>query len=269
MTRQPVAAGKFYPEDKVLLTRDLDICFKAAKSDVRTIGGIAPHAGYMYSGKCAARLYSTIDPNIDSFIILGFSHMGMGSGLNMSVQDWITPLGKVNFDRNLAETLRDFTTVDEVAHINEHSIEVQLPFIQHLFNAKMVAISVSDNYDRKIPAIMANILKKSNTGIIASSDFTHYGASFGYRPFTENIRENIKKLDNGALQHILKKDSKGFRKYIEDTGDTVCGRAPIEFMIELMKHMGNEPELLDYYTSGDISDDYEHSVSYASIGYKK
>jgi AmmeMemoRadiSam system protein B len=104
----------------------------------------------------------------------------------------------------------------------------------------------------------------SRTVIAASSDFTHYGRRFGYLPFEDNMREKLHALDNGAIDCILRKDSAAFQKYVDETGATICGAAPIALLLHMLPP-GSQGTLLDYYTSGDIIGDYTDTVSYASI----
>jgi len=270
MIRQPVAAGRFYSGDKEELSADIAKCFKRMTSKKRDIlGGIAPHAGYMYSGPCAAYLYNCLKTDFKTVMILGFSHMGIGSGLSISTCDWSTPLGIVEHDNKLAKILSRFINIDENPHTDEHSIEVQLPFLQYVLKKfRMLAVSVSDYSPADVKGI-AELIRDKKICVIASTDFTHFGPSFGYTPFADNIRENLEELDKGAIQMILDKNSAGFMEYLKKTGATVCGRAPVAFMIELMNELGAEPDLLKYCTSGDIAGDYTNSVSYVSVAYDK
>jgi len=270
MIRQPVAAGRFYSGDKEQLREEIAKCLHDVPSRKRDIiGGIAPHAGYMYSGPCAAYLYNCLKSDFKTIMVLGFSHMGLGSGLSVSTNDWSTPLGIVEHDSRLAKSLSRFINFDENPHTDEHSIEVQIPFLQYVLKKfKILAVSVSDYSPVDVKGI-AELIRDKKICVIASTDFTHFGPSFGYTPFSDNIKENLEELDKGALQMILDKDSRGFMQYLQRTGATVCGRVPVAFMIELMNELGAQPDLLKYCTSGDIAGDYTNSVSYVSVAYDK
>jgi hypothetical protein len=108
--------------------------------------------------------------------------------------------------------------------------------------------------------------QKKKIIVIASSDFTHYGPNYGYVPFVSNVKENLRKLDKGAADTILKFDAEGFKKYVEKTEATICGFKPIICLIEYLKLAGaKDAKLLSYTTSGDATDDYTNSVGYAAI----
>jgi AmmeMemoRadiSam system protein B len=155
------------------------------------------------------------------------------------------------------------------AHSREHSLENMLPFLQlTLKDFKLVPILVGllDGNDYKF---LADIIKKyvdKNTVIVTSSDFTHYGSYFSYMPFPidEKTRDNIKNLDHGAIGKIINLDFAGYQQYLNKTRITICGRVPIGLLINILSK-NDKGELVHYYTSGDKSGKYEHSVSYASI----
>jgi len=155
------------------------------------------------------------------------------------------------------------------AYKKEHSLEIQLPFLQEsLKDFKLVPLIVGevngDEYEKIASSIRKFIDKE--TLLIASSDFTHYGFNFGYVPFKKNIRENLKKLDEGAVEKILKIDSNGFIKYQDSTGITICGRKPIAILLDILPKKA-KAKLVSYYTSGDLMGDYSSSVSYATIAF--
>jgi len=279
MVRKPIVAGQFYSGDKKAIVEEIKNCFtdkfgpgslpgKTAGREVR--GAISPHAGYMCSGPGAAHVYKKIAESgkPDLFLILGTNHTGMGR-TSICLDDFETPMGIAKVDRDFGNALIknfDIENNPEV-HKYEHSIEVQLPFLQFIFdNFRFVPIIVSS---LAYLDDMAQAIKKTvkETGkkicIIASGDFTHYGFSYGYVPFSENIRENIEKLDNGAIEFIKKMDAYSFVSYVKRTGATICGYMPIALMIKTLQK-GNV-ELLNYYMSGDLNNDYNTSVSYASV----
>jgi MEMO1 family protein len=282
MIREPVVAGQFYPSNKDELTLVIKQSINKViikKNHNNILGAIIPHAGYMYSGSCAAHSYSMIKNNkdkIDVFIILGFSHSGYGNAeICLSQNDWKTPLGICQIDNEISNQLlnNNIATINENAHNYEHSIEVQLPFLQYLFkDFTIVPLSISSRCDfKKMGEKIANVIKNQNKKIcvIASSDFTHYGPNFKYVPFTDNIKENLEKLDMGAIKFIKDLNSNGFIDYINQTSATICGQNPIALQIEIMKNLNaKKGELINYCTSGDLTGDYSNSVSYVSLIFK-
>lgn len=281
MARQPKAAGSFYSYDKNSLTRQIKECFlsrlgpgklpgKGMGSEV--IGAVAPHAGYLYSGPCAAHTYKHISDSKkpDVYILLGLSHAGNKSSI--SLDDWQTPLGIAKTDRAFGEALISNTGIrqDESSHKDEHSIEVQLPFLQFIHKEAVILPLIASN-DMPYRVIASGIAKTINeTGkkacIIASSDFTHFGRNYGFFPFRDNIRENLYRLDEGAIKHALRLDAEGFLGYIQKTGATICGMQPVAVMLEACRALGcSKAKLIKYYTSADVTRSYESSVGYASI----
>jgi len=279
--RQPIVDGQFYESDSDELNNQIESCFKnslgpkelpSKNRENKIIGVISPHAGYAYSGPCQAFSFKEIgEAKVpDLYIIFGISHSGFNSCI--SIQDWKTPLGIVKVDKEFGEKLSSLP-IDEVAHQNEHSIEVQLPFLQFVNkneNLKILPVLIGPDADiKKIAQDIADLLKqtKKTCILIASSDFTHYGANYGFTPFSENIKEELYKLDKKAIDFIIKLDSDDFLDYAEKT--TICGKYAIFALIETAKLLGvKKAELLKYYTSGDIVQDYKNSVGYVSIVFK-
>ena len=274
--RNSVVSGAFYESDADKLKDQIKNCFlsdfgpgklpeKIQEQELKGI--IVPHAGYLYSGPCAAHCYNAVAEakRPDLFIILGLSHSGFNSCLSM--EDWQTPLGTAKIDKDFGKALiENGIPQDEMAHANEHSIEVQLPFLQFVLkDFKFIPILVSDDFAR-ISEIISKTMEqtKKKVIIIASSDFTHYGADYGYVPFTENIKENMYELDAGAIEEIKKISSKEFLNYTKKTGATICGKYAIAALLDCLK--SSKAELLKYYTSADISNkDYFMAVGYAAI----
>ena len=283
MARKSVAAGMFYEAEKEALTEQIKGCFLSefgpgklpeARKGRDILGVIAPHAGYGFSGPCAAYAYKEIVENKlpETFIILGLSHSGYGSCI--SLRDWGTPLGVVKNDRNFGESIMRNTALkqNEEAHAQEHSIEVQLPFLQYISKEseiKIVPIIVSSDvpYDELAKNIVKTIKEENKKiCIIASSDFTHYGVNYGYFPFQTDVKDNLYDLDNKAIKHIKNLDAYRFLEYTEQTGATVCGKYPIAVMVEVCSQLGRKhAKLLKYYTSGDVMGDYSSAVGYGSI----
>ena len=261
MMRKPHYAGQFYPKNaeeiKAFISR-----LPKKKFDSKFVhGAIVPHAGYMYSGKAANYVYQAIKQGgePDTFILLGPNHTGWGVS-SAADQDWETPLGIAKADKQMIKQLN--IKIDNNAQLYEHSLEVQLPFLQYYFkDSKIVPIIVSN--ELAVKDIVEKLKKiKSKICIIASSDFTHHGPAYGYAPFAENVKENLYKQDKQAIKYIVSKDVNGFEDFLRQTGATICGQLPIRILLQIVKGNG---KLLDYYTSGDISGDYLNAVGYAAI----
>ncbi len=283
MTRQPIVSGMFYEDTQKSLNRQIEECFEKGpgmpgkRSQKKTLGIIAPHAGYAYSGICQAYAYKEIAESKmpDVFIILGTNHTGLGNTATLT-EDWKTPLGTVKCHKKFVNYLTNNSILEDrpMAHQEEHSIEVQLPFLQFACKDKqskirIVPISVSHDCPHKDLAFsLTKALKKTkyDAALIASSDFTHYGPNYGYIPFNKDIKEHLYNLDREAISFINKLDDKNFLKYVKDKQATICGSKAIAALLATAKRIGAEKaKLLNYYTSGDITKDYKNAVGYASL----
>jgi MEMO1 family protein len=276
MIREPVVAGQFYPSEAGQLMQELALAFRnVPEYKGRKLKGIiSPHAGISFSGHTAACGYRALADcaGYDAFMILGFSHSGYApDDLMLSALDWRTPLGVARNSPELRALLQAAgAVVDEKVHAQEHSIEVQIPFLQYVFkDPVIVPVSVAWGIDaEKHGKGLAVALRKSKMKVcvIASSDFTHYGAGYGYVPFKDKVPERIKALDMAALLHLKRFDHSGFLEYLEKTGATICGAGPLALLVSVLKEMGAEEGIvLDYLRSGDITGEYSQSVSYASV----
>ncbi|RMF05340.1 AmmeMemoRadiSam system protein B, partial [Candidatus Woesearchaeota archaeon] len=277
--REPIVAGQFYPASFGELDRQIKECFEEhplgpgaepGKRKDRVKGVIAPHAGYAFSGPCAAWSYKAIAESEfpDAYLIIGLNHNGLESGF--SSQDWATPFGIVKNHKPLTEALSEATGIgiNNRIHAIEHSIEVQLPFLQYasrdnLAALRIVPLMIGSRIDfaetaRRINETAERLKKR--IVVIASSDFTHYGPAYGYVPFVTDIKHNMEKLDKGAVKFIADLDSRGFLEYIDQTGATICGRHPIALLIELLKEKTDKVLFEMYYTSGDVMGDYSNAV---------
>lgn len=284
--RRAVVAGQFYPEDKNELKEQINRLLGSL--DVSSIpsgnvkAGIVPHAGYSYSGKCAACFYSAMkNREFGTALILGTNHSGMGENVCFSIEDFETPLGRVSSNIEIIEDLlielkktKIKVGVDEGAHRYEHSIEVQLPFLQYLGKKfEIVPVLVRDLSIKELETV-ANIFSRviknyekihGNVLIIASSDFTHYGKAYGFLPFTDKIRDNMYSLDKRAVDSVLGLDAEGF--YSEARKSTICGGQVVTLLIQVAKSFKLEPKKLCYYTSGDVSGKWDNVVGYASFAF--
>lgn len=291
MARKPNVAGMFYEDVFQALDKQISGCFThkhgpgalpIKKREKETLGIIAPHAGYAFSGPCQAWAYKEIAESRfpDIYVILGTNHAGIGKSATL-LNDFETPFGTIKTEIEFAKKLiknSEFQIIENPElHAKEHSIEVQLPFLQfankdYLKDLRIVPIIISQESDYKtIAKAMHKTALALNKKIIliASSDFTHYGYSYGYVPFHENIKLRLYDLDKGAIKFIEKLDSWAFLDYIKETGATICGSYAIATIIESAKLMkAKEAKLLHYYTSGDITGDYGNAVGYSSIVFR-
>jgi len=279
--RRPVVASQFYEGDAEALKVQITDCFlhklgpqKLAEINKHAyprdiVGLICPHAGYIYSGPVAASAFYELaqDGKPDTIVLLGPNHTGFGSGLSiMREGTWRTPLGDVKVDTELADAILHEThllDVDEIAHRYEHSIEVQLPFLQFLYGGdfKIVPICfLMQDFQSAVEVgrALTEALEASNTLVIASSDMTHY----------EPAKAAAAK-DQTALKAVIALDSKGFYETVEKLNITACGYAPITALLTYANGVCAKATLLNYRNSGDVSGDHSSVVGYAAVSFKK
>ncbi|MDD5644483.1 MAG: AmmeMemoRadiSam system protein B [bacterium] len=275
--RKPAVSGMFYESNPGKLEKEVRRYLDEA--DVTPVQGniialISPHAGYMYSGRTAACGYSILkDKDIRRVFILAPSHcIGFRGASIPDVDVYETPLGKVVLDKKTCADLlkrKHFTSIAQ-AHSREHSLEVQIPFLQVVLKRDflLVPIVIGQIQDEDYPQIAGalNEFLKDGDLVVISSDFIHQGPRFGYMPAKKNIRENIEKIDMKAIDLILKKDGPSFIEYVDSTGATICGKCPIGILLYMLPDDA-EGFLLKYCTSGDVTGDERETVSYASIAF--
>jgi AmmeMemoRadiSam system protein B len=289
--RQPAVAGQFYTADPKRLKAEIDAYLAEAAATVSDTwngsgparGVVSPHAGYTFSGPTAAKTFHAAvgegrGKSIERVVLLAPSHRVPFAGLAASSHSaFRTPLGDIQVDGNALAKLLDACgsacSVFDDAHSLEHSLEVQLPFIQTVLPGvpivPLVCGGLSDEIEAEAVEGLLDLWGPGNLWV-ASSDFTHYGASFGYVPFSEpNLSEKLEKLDMGAVEKILKLDRDAFHEYLEDTGATICGAAPIKLLLATMEASKENinAEMVELTNSGEISGDYSHCVGYAGIAF--
>jgi hypothetical protein len=270
--------GPWYPADTLQLQKMLDGFFARVPAVEKTgaiRGLIAPHAGFQYSGPCAARAYRYLrnGQDIRRVILLGASHRDPFYGACVSDHEaYATPLGNVPVDTATCRALaaKKLFRSDRDTMVFEHSLENQLPFLQTaLGNGGYSIVPVVFGALNKADfALMAETIAPfidEQTIVIASSDLTHYGKNFAYTPFRDDIRERLTALDMGFIRTIQKLAFEDYYRYHEKTGITACGFAPIGVLIRLFAAQPVRCTLADYRKSGDLNNDYETSVSYASL----
>ena len=279
--RRPTQAGAFYERNAEALKTQVENCFlqelgpkkrpEVDKNGPReVIGLICPHAGYMFSGAVAANAYYELaqDGKPDVVVVLGPNHSGYGSGLALVNEGvWRTPLGDVEVDGETANQIVQearLVDVDDLAHRFEHSIEVQLPFLQYLYGSEFKFVPICFQLQDLSSAVevgnaLVEVLASKNAVVIASSDMTHY-----------EPQVDAEAKDLAALKAVEGMDEKIFYSVIEAQHVTACGYGPIAAVIVAAKGLGaNEAKLLCYKSSGDVTGDYSSVVGYAAVSFKK
>jgi hypothetical protein len=248
----------FYPKDPDHLEQLLAKFFRNEAPSREPAGIVVPHAGYIYSGAVAAQAYASIDRSFSgTFILIGPSHRGFETCV--SAVAWETPLGVVDNDTELVNALN--IEVDEVSHGEEHSIEVQVPFIKYRFPKARIAPVMMGRQDYRNAVLLSkeivSAIKRTgrNVRIVASSDFSHYVRA-------ATARNN----DLYAIEALDRFDIPEFYRRIGERGITACGYGPISAMALACREMGSKKaELLQYATSGDVTGDDSEVVGYAAI----
>lgn len=263
MIRQSVVAGHFYPAEGSVLEQELKRLVPAGARRRKVLGLLAPHAGYVYSGSCAGQGYSRVELT-ETVIVLGVNHRGAGAELAIDGHDaWQTPLGKVEVDAGLRSRLLASTKLfrlDSEAGRLEHSLEVQVPFIQHgRPRARILPIVVAAQRLDDLLAAGAEIaaLVRGDAGLmmVASSDMSHYIPA-----------ERARQLDGLAIERMLQLDAEGLYRTVRDRRISMCGVAPAVIMLSAARAAGAAgAELVCYTHSGEVSGDTAEVVGYASL----
>ena len=272
MTRKPVVAGMFYTanaqELKEQIAGFMDSRFRGNDKLINALGVVSPHAGYAYSGVVAGAVLAAIKPK-DTYIVLGTNHTGYGKPFGLDAKrNWQTPLGEVRVDKELAKAIldgSDYIEEDHACHDSEHSIEVQLPFLQVLNQFRAGIVPIRDRSDpgsersrlgigfvpitilhadkttyEKIGKELAKAVKKDVT-VIASSDMTHY-----------EPEEEAKRKDMAAIEKILALDTGGFLETVAKYNISMCGAAPTAVMMEYAIARGAKSAKLIKYKTGVV-----------------
>ena len=264
-TRPPAVAGSFYEASPDRLRAQVQSCFAANEkvaAKERFISAVVPHAGLMYSGHVAAAFYALAElPR--RFIILCPNHTGIGHFAAINREgEWRTPLGTVSIDTPLADALMAKSKLlaeDWKAHTREHSLEVQLPFLQQLLGSfTFVPICLAaPRYAlcEEIGNAIAEAARDEPIGILASSDLNHY----------ENQEATLRK-DQRAIDAVLSLDPEALWRVVDEEDISMCGFIPTTTMLIAAKKLGAaNARLIKHATSGDINGDYSHVVGYAAI----
>jgi len=264
MDRQPAVAGSFYPADEDELRRKVSSFIGEVQSPKKVICAISPHAGYIYSGGIAGKVFANIEVP-KKCIILSPNHTGMGKpAAIMTSGDWIIPGQNIPIDKKLSSEILDGSNAlseDASTHIAEHSIEVQLPFLSsRRKEVSIVPITLSYlgmKACKDIKNAISNAIKKCDEDIliIASSDMNHYES--------QDVTVNKDKI---AIERIIQMDARGLIETCSQNHITMCGVIPTAISVMIAKELGaTKAELIAHGTSGDTNGDYSSVVGYAGI----
>ncbi len=262
--RRPAVAGSFYPADKNELREMIEEFAGPARKREKARGVISPHAGYIYSGKGAAMVFSRVEIPGD-VIVLAPNHRGVGADVALWPEGtWSTPLGEVAVNSELGELLAaesDLVEADESAHKYEHSLEVQLPFLQYFGKdfrlTPLCLLRMSVEQCEELGKALARALRKWGKPalIVASSDMSHYIPA-----------EAAKRQDQLALDRVLALDPPGLYRAVSKHNISMCGFIPATVMLVAAKELGAEQaELVDYRNSGEVTGDSREVVAYAAV----
>jgi AmmeMemoRadiSam system protein B/AmmeMemoRadiSam system protein A len=275
--RPATLSGSWYPSDPDRLATAVRaytaLADPAANPAGKPLLAVAPHAGYIYSGPTAGRLYGLLRGiDYEQVFILAPSHRAPLTRIALpSVDAFATPLGEVPVACETVAKLsrQEAFAVNHDAHAAEHAIEIQLPFLQqicgdHLRIVPMLVPPLSTSRREAAAAALSRWCDGKSLFIV-SSDFTHFGAAYGYTPFHDRIGERLRELDTGAIDIILNRDPAALLAYGDRTGITMCGihAAALALSLPLPDRLAGA--LIDYRRSGDRDGDYSLSVSYAAI----
>jgi AmmeMemoRadiSam system protein B len=264
--RAPAIAGLFYPAAKDELRRTVDELLAAGEqqADATVPAGcspfpkaiIAPHAGYIYSGATAARIYAHLKPwrsQIRRVVLLGPTHRVSVRGLALpAVTHFRTPLGDIPLDSEHMSALRELPqiTVSDAAHAREHSLEVHLPFLQSVLDRfTLLPLAVGQATAEETAEVLAHVWGSDDTLIVISSDLSHF------HPYTE-----AQQLDRATADAILALRS-------DLTGSQACGCRPVSGLTLLARERGLTPALIDLCNSGDTAGDRQRVVGYAAFAF--
>jgi hypothetical protein len=263
-TRQPAVAGQFYPGTAERLRAELDRCLGPLQPAAAATGIVVPHAGYVYSGRTAGAVYARVAVP-GRVAVLSPNHTGRGEPVAVWAQgEWLTPLGPVAVDSGLAAALLaacPAARADEVAHLGEHSLEVQLPFIQKRNPAaRALPVTLGTQRPETLEALgrgLAAAIRGCGEPvlIVASSDMTHFEPA-----------ERARAQDDLAIARMRALDPEGLLATVRKHSISMCGVAPVAAMLWAAKALGARGcEMVDYSHSGMVTGDDSDVVGYAGL----
>jgi hypothetical protein len=274
--RRPWVAGAFYPAEPDRLRQAIEASFThklgpgksvgPASTERRTVSVVCPHAGYMYSGHVAAHSYHALaaEARPRSAVIIGPNHTGIGSPVAMMNRGaWETPLGRVEIDGELADAISgasDIIDIDESAHRREHSVEVQLPFLQYIYGSSLKLVPICMGFQdietsTEVGRAVGEAAKKIDAVLVASTDLTH-----------QEPQASANRKDRMVIDSILKLDESTLQRNVIAHRISTCGYGPVSAVLVASKALGaGKAELLSYHTSGDVTGDHTAVVGYAAL----
>lgn len=263
--RKPYVAGHFYPSDPAKLRQEIESHLARHEGPARPVRGVVvPHAGYMYSGAVAGAVYAAADlPR--RLVILGPNHTGLGrpvAVMNRGV--WMTPLGAARIDEALADLILDaanIVEIDAAAHLAEHSLEVQIPFLQVRLGEFLFApVCVGTGKHADLATLAMAVATAISTirepvGIVISTDMTHYEPA-----------EVAREKDWKAIRRMETLDGEGLHRVVREEEISMCGYAPATAGLHALKRLGAErAEVVAYGNSGETSGNFQEVVGYAGL----
>ncbi len=269
--RRPAFSGQFYPADGAALTQVIEHSFLDARgpgqlpvrhraSERRIRAAVVPHAAYVYSGPIAAHAFAAVAAERPpaTVLVLGVNHTGRGAPAALSGRDWLTPLGRLPVDRDLVHALDHRPIeIDETAHSREHSIEVELPFLQYVLPfPRFAALTVSMapvGFLADVAAVVRQAIQGRDVLVIASSDFSHYIPA-----------REARRLDGKAIDQILARDPNGLYSTVVDQNISMCGIAPTTVLLFVTQDEPLKARLLRWGHSGE-AEAMDDVVAYASL----
>ena len=262
MDREPAVAGRFYRNEPEALAREVSAFLAAPVEKLAAIGVVAPHAGYVYSGAIAGAVYArvVVPPRV---IVLGPNHTGLGrpAALWPAGGGWRTPLGTVPVSRELTDALAadPLVEVDRAAHVREHSLEVQVPFLEVASPGLEIAALCLGHLDvdacEAIARTVAAAARAHGALVVASSDMSHYIPAAQAR-----VKDQL------AIDRILALDPEGLHRTVRREGISMCGVIPATVMLFAARALGaTRAELVRYGSSGDVNGDMRQVVGYAGL----
>ncbi|MEM1927382.1 MAG: AmmeMemoRadiSam system protein B [Acidilobaceae archaeon] len=275
--RLPAHAGTFYPSRRESLLKAIKDSFlhrlgpgvlppRGEPQGRSSLGFLVPHAGYVYSGPIAAHAYLrlAIEGCPDTVVLVGPNHTGMGLPVSVYSEGyWRTPLGDVEVDSEIARSIAAFSEIaafDHRAHLEEHSLEVQLPFLQYVCGEKLKIVPVTvliqtAEVAKKLGDAILRVRRElgADLVVVATSDLNHY------EPHDVSVKK-----DEAVLEEFLEPDPEGVFRVIDALDVSVCGPVSLAMLAYMAKTMGVKPELLAHATSGDVTGERDFVVGYAS-----
>ncbi len=277
--RPPAVAGSFYPSSAAELLHQVEQLLAEVKANGPCRAVIAPHAGYVYSGRTAAHAFASLPEDARRIVLIGPSHYRSFSGAALpapQVRAFATPLGEMGLDQEALARLRELSLFGgpHLAHDPEHCLEVELPFLQvKAAQARLVPLLVGNHTTLHETVSLAQALAPlldEATVVVVSSDFTHHGRPYGYVVFPEgpSLGPRLALRAQRTAGRTAALDVRGFWHQVEVSDDSVCGAKPIAVLLQLLSHtFAGCGRILHVSTSGEASGDWRQVVTYVAVGF--